>query len=209
MRRAMVAISSRAAPSSSSDIFASLRSRLRRRSTARPSRKLSAAMMVPTAVSRKTGATASWITEAISGRWVSTATAQLLRGRCGLAFDHALDDAARPQRTGVDIEIAQRSLLQRADRVLLRLDHRPVLLEYPRIRLAQLRRQRLVSKAVVAHQRPEVHAGGIGLGRDGVEHAPGDALAAVALRRPRARQPHADVEHDSAGRLEADDLPAI
>src|SRR4051812_45665826 len=42
-------------------------SRSRRRSTARPSRMLSALMSVPTAVSMKTGATASWMTAAISG----------------------------------------------------------------------------------------------------------------------------------------------
>src|SRR4249920_1657547 len=76
MRRAMTASSSRAEGCSSSDILASLDSRSRRRSTARPSRMLSAAITVPIAVSRKTGATASWMTVKISGTWGSNATSQ-------------------------------------------------------------------------------------------------------------------------------------
>src|SRR5260221_11273158 len=85
MRSAMVSSSSRTASSSSSVIFGRRRSRLRRRSTARPSRKLSAAMMVPTAVSRNPGATASWITEEISGRWFSSATSALGARGVGVA----------------------------------------------------------------------------------------------------------------------------
>src|SRR5437773_6452718 len=67
MRRAMVCSSSRAEGSSASLMCASIPSSSRRRSTARPRRMLSAAMIVPIAVSRNTGATTSWITAEISG----------------------------------------------------------------------------------------------------------------------------------------------
>src|SRR5512138_1325369 len=81
MRRAMTASSSRAESCSSSAILASLASRSRRRSTARPSRMLSAAITVPIAVSRKTGATASWMTPKISGTWGSKSTSQSSENR--------------------------------------------------------------------------------------------------------------------------------
>src|SRR5512144_1623751 len=62
MRLATCASSARGAPASSAGMARSLSSRTRRRSTARPSRALSALIRVPTAVNRKTGATTSWMT---------------------------------------------------------------------------------------------------------------------------------------------------
>src|SRR5688572_11985492 len=78
MRRAMTSSSSRADATSACGMCGSLASRSRRRSTARPRRALSAATMVPTAVSMNTGATASWMTPEISWAWTARAMARSL-----------------------------------------------------------------------------------------------------------------------------------
>src|SRR5688572_2531170 len=76
MRRAMMLSSASANGISAAGSAGSRPSSSRRRSTARPSRMLSAPITVPIAVSRNTGAMASWITPAISGMCVSAATPQ-------------------------------------------------------------------------------------------------------------------------------------
>src|SRR3954469_381058 len=120
---------------------------------------------------------------------------------------HALDDAARPDGAGVDVEVVQR--LAASERELLSLYHRAVFLEDARVRFAELVRERLVAQAIVAKERPEVHRRAFRLRRYGVQHAPRYPLAAIALRRAGAGERDADVEHDGARRLEADDLPAV
>src|SRR5512139_3069760 len=72
MRLPTCASSARAAPASSAGMARRRSSSTRRRSTARPSRALSALIRVPTAVSRKTGATTSWMTCRMSGTCDST-----------------------------------------------------------------------------------------------------------------------------------------
>src|SRR5258707_5676791 len=108
MRCAMVASSSRTASSSSAVIFERRRSRLRRRSTARPRRKLSAAISVPTAVSMNTGATASWVTEVISGRWLSSAISALGPGAVGVAPAALQLDRRQPAQDEFDRGFADR-----------------------------------------------------------------------------------------------------
>ena len=93
--------------------------------------------------------------------------------------------------------------------IRLRLDHDLILDKNTRVCLAQLRRERLIAKLVITHQRPEIHTSRSGLRRDRVQHPAVNALAAVALRRPGTRWRNADIEHDSARGLELDDLPAI
>src|SRR6185312_4432413 len=57
--------------------------------------------------------------------------------------------------------------------------------------------------------RPEIMRRRLGLGRDGVEVAHRDALAAVAVARAGAGACRADIEAHESGRREIDDLPAI
>src|SRR6185503_1885791 len=97
MRRAIVASSSCAEGSSACGMAGTSSSSSRRRSTARPSRMLSALITVPTAVSMKTGAIASWITPAISGTWGSNATPAVY-GTTRLLRAGRLDRAGRRRR---------------------------------------------------------------------------------------------------------------
>src|SRR4051812_24184710 len=54
-----------------------------------------------------------------------------LSPHCGV--DHAFDETACPQRARVDVEVLQCLPAMRVDRLLLRLEHRPVFLEDARI----------------------------------------------------------------------------
>src|SRR5262245_63452860 len=93
------------------------------------------------------------------------------------------------------------------DGALLRLDDCLILDEDLRVSLAQLGRARLIAKLVVAHQRPEIHAGRMSLRSDRVQHPAVDALRAIAVRcsSPGRRDP--DIEYDRAGGFETDNLP--
>jgi hypothetical protein len=95
------------------------------------------------------------------------------------------------------------------DGALLGAQHLLVLAEHAVHRLPQLGGDGLAVQAVVAHERPEVVRGAVGLGGDRVHHVAVDALAAVALGRAGARLRHTDVDADGAGGLEGDDLPAV
>src|SRR5437867_7422792 len=86
MRRAMTSSSALADSASAGGIEERLSSSTRRRSTARPRRMLSAAITVPIAVRRNTGATASWITPEISGTCAPNAMNQSNQKQQGRAY---------------------------------------------------------------------------------------------------------------------------
>src|SRR6266702_7966034 len=146
-------------------------------------------------------------------RSTSRSAMPLLRGlemlRRVFLRHHLVDQLARPHRAGVDVEIVEDAIGILVHRALLRFEDQLVLVEDAGDTVADLGGDALLAELVVAHEGPEIVAGLLGLGRDGVEHKAVDALRAIAFRRAGAGRRDADVDGNGAWRLEADDLPAI
>src|SRR3954467_15448690 len=127
----------------------------------------------------------------------ATSVAARTRARISaLPLDHLDDQAPRPHRAGVEVEVVEDLVRVLLDRLLLGGEDVLVLAEDARDALADLGRPALLVEMVVAAERPEVVAGGVGLRRHRVDHPAVDALGAVALRRAGAGRRHADVDRD-------------
>src|SRR5439155_11113106 len=82
--------------------------------------------------------------------------------RRALARDHAVDHAPRPHRAGVDVEVVEGAVRIFVHRALLRFEDDFILVEDACNAFADFGGQLLLGRAVIAHEGPEVVAGGRG-----------------------------------------------
>src|ERR1051326_5524623 len=120
-----------------------------------------------------------------------------------------VEDAARLDHAGIGIDVDLRRIGDGIQAALLGGEHRDVLVERGLDLLEDLLRQRGVPDVEVVRLAPEIVRGLLGLRRDGVEVAHGDAADPLALRRAGAGRGGADVEPQERGWREVDDLPAV
>src|SRR3954471_15470106 len=122
---------------------------------------------------------------------------------------HAVDHPAAPHGACVDVQIVEDAIGILVHRLLLRFENDLVLAENSGHAFADFRGDLLLGDAVVAHERPEIVAGGFGFRRHRVEDVTVDSLRAVAFGRAGPGWRHADIDIHRAWGLEMNDLPAV
>ncbi len=95
------------------------------------------------------------------------------RCRRSLLGNDAFQDASRLHAAGVDVQVQEVSPRVREQVSLLRFEHLQILAEYLSLAVADRRRKRSIFRVEVARHPPEVPDGGLGLGRDEVNHDAG------------------------------------
>src|SRR5215212_5281162 len=133
---------------------------------------------------------------------------------CALLFvQHAVDEPARPERAGIDVQVVEWHPWVAVDRLLLGLQDRVVLI-VDALTIVDVRPLKGASELLVLlpegpDEVPEVMAGLLGLRCDRGQESAVDPLRAVALGGASSLQRHPDVAHDRGRGLEIDDLPPV